>query len=556
MHFSKLAEKYLGKIQPDWYVFFIHPLSRITLHSFYHVNMDKINILWADDEIQLLKPHVMFLEERGYAVKTVNSGDQALEEIKSTHFDLVFLDENMPGLSGLETLARIKNIRAEVPVVMITKSEEEHIMEDAIGSRISDYLIKPVNPNQILLSIKKTLESRRLVSEKTTSGYQQDFRNIGMTLSDKLSVQEWMEVYKRLVFWELELGKTTDESMHEILTMQKTEANNLFARFVENNYISWLNGKNANPPTLSHTLLKNKLVPVLEKDGGTTFFLLIDNLRYDQWKVLQPILSEYFRVDSEELYFSILPTATQYARNALFAGLMPSEIEKKFPTLWLNDEEEGGKNLHEEEFLAAQIKRWGKDIKHSYHKITNLSQGKKLAENFANLMSNKLNVIVYNFVDMLSHARTEMEVIRELADDEAAYRSITVSWFEHSPLLDIIKQIAEKKCRLVITTDHGTIKVTEPSKVVGDKNTNTNLRYKQGKSLDYVKKDVFEVRNPSDAFLPKQHVSTAFIFAREDKFFAYPNNYNYYVSYYRNTFQHGGISLEEMLIPYINLTPR
>lgn len=518
--------------------------------------MDKIRILWADDEIDLLKPHIMFLEEKGYEVITSTSGNEAVEIISREPIDIVFLDENMPGISGIETLSRIKAKRSEIPIVMITKSEEENLMEDAIGSKIADYLIKPVNPNQILLSLKKILENKRLVSEKTTSGYMQEFRNIGMTLSDRLSWPEWVEVYKKLVYWELELEKSNDASMHEILTMQKREANVAFAKFISQNYIDWLNGKDKAPPMQSHTLFKTKVAPMLDKDGGPVFFLLIDNLRYDQWKMLQPVINQYFRVEEEELFCSILPTATQYARNALFAGLMPSEIEKNFPKMWKNDDDEGGKNMHEEDFLAAQLKRIGKDVKFSYHKITNYAAGKKLSESVNNLMQNKLNVIVYNFVDMLSHARTEMEVIRELADDDAAYRSITLSWFEHSALHDIIKIIADKKCRMVIATDHGTIKVTEPTKVVGDRNVNTNLRYKQGKNLDYVKKDVFEVRTPSDAFLPKNNVSSAYIFATNDMFFAYPNNYNHYVQYYRNTFQHGGVSLEEMIIPYISLVPR
>lgn len=517
--------------------------------------MERINVLWADDEIDLLKPHILFLKDKGYDVDSATSGDEALEFAEKKDYSVVLLDENMPGLSGLETLNRLKSKYADLPVIMITKSEEEHLMEDAIGSKISDYLIKPVNPNQILLSLKKTLDNKRLISEKTTSNYQQEFRQIGMTMGDKLGWPEWQEVYKKLVYWELELEKSKDESMSEILKMQKSEANKLYGKFIENNYIGWLNGKNGTPPMFSHTIFKQRVAPMLD-NKETTFVVLIDNLRYDQWKMIQPIISEYFKVESEELYCSILPTATQYARNAFFAGLMPSEIEKRFPKLWLNDEEEGGKNLHEEELLAEQLKRLGKDVKMSYHKITNHAAGKKLSENMSNLMQNKLNVIVYNFVDMLSHARTEMEVIRELADDESAYRSITVSWFEHSPLHEIIKQIAAKKCKMVITTDHGTIKVTEPTKVVGDKNVNTNLRYKQGKSLDYVKKDVFEVRNPGDAFLPKQHVSQAFVFAKEDMFFAYPNNYNYYVGYYRNTFQHGGVSLEEMIIPYITLSAK
>ncbi len=517
--------------------------------------MEKIHILWADDEIDLLKPHILFLKDKGYEVQTANSGDEALELVAKNDFAVILLDENMPGLSGLETLNRLKSKYAELPVIMITKSEEEFLMEDAIGSKISDYLIKPVNPNQILLSLKKTLDNKRLISEKTTSNYQQEFRQIGMTIGDRLNWNEWVEVYKKLVYWELELDNSKDTSMMEVLKMQKEEANKLFCKFIENNYIPWLNGKNPTPPLFSHTIFKNKVAPLLDKPE-TTFLVLIDNLRFDQWKVILPIVTEYFKIETEDLYSSILPTATQYARNAFFAGLMPSEIEKRHPDLWFNDEEEGGKNLHEEALLSEQLKRLGKDVKMSYNKITNHAAGKKLSENMSNLMQNKLNVIVYNFVDMLSHARTEMEIIRELADDEKAYRSITLSWFENSPLLDILKQIAAKKCKLIITTDHGTIKVSEPSKVVGDKNVNTNLRYKQGKSLDYIKKDVFEVRNPADAFLPKQHVSTSFVFIKEDKFFAYPNNFNYYVNYYRNTFQHGGISLEEMLIPFLTLSAK
>lgn len=517
--------------------------------------MEKTIILWADDEIELLKPHVLFLNSKGYDVITAVSGDEAIDIVKENkNISAVLLDENMPGLSGLETLTKIKQIQNDLPVIMITKSEEEYIMEDAIGSKIADYLIKPVNPNQILLSLKKNLDNKRLVSEKTNSEYRKEFGQIGMTLSDQLSWQEWIDVYKKIVYWELEMDQAHDKGMLEVLKMQKSDANTQFFKFIEKHYIHWLNGKEQ-APTMSHTLLKNKFFKELDKPESV-FLIVIDNLRYDQWKMIQPIVQDYFVTENEELFYSILPSATQYARNAIFSGLLPSEMEKRHPDLWLNDEDEGGKNMHEEEFLRAQLKRNGKEVKFSYNKITNLAAGKKLAENISNLMQNKLNVIVYNFVDMLSHARTDMEVIRELADDEPAYRSLTVSWFEHSALLDIIKQLSAKKARLVITTDHGTVHVKEPSKVVGDKNVNTNLRYKQGKALDYNPKEVFEVKNPSDAFLPKQNISTRYIFAKEDKFFAYPNNYNHYVNYYRNTFQHGGISLEEMIIPYITLQPK
>lgn len=516
---------------------------------------EPVSILWADDEIDLLKPHVIFLENKGYKVTTVTSGGDAIDEVKEQHFDIVFLDENMPGIAGLEALSRIKSMKPSLPVVMITKSEEESIMEDAIGSKISDYLIKPVNPNQILLSLKKNLDSKRLRSEKTTSSYQQEFRQIGMRLNDRLDWKEWMDLYKQIVYWDLELDSSGEPSMKEILKMQKDEANNQFSRFIEDNYTDWLNGRQDSKPVMSHTLFKEWVNPLI-KDGQPLFLVVIDNLRADQWKVIEPAISEWFSVEDERMFCSILPTATQYARNAIFSGLMPSEIEKRFPKLWKNDEDEGGKNLHEEELLVEQLKRLGRGIRYSYSKITNVNYGKKVAENIQNMSDSELNVIVYNFVDMLSHARTEMEVIRELAEDESAYRSITRSWFDHSPLKDIMKGIADMGAKMIITTDHGTIHVKNPVKVVGDRNTNTNLRYKIGKNLNYNKKEVFEVADPKEAFLPKTNVSSRFIFARTNEFFAYPNNFNYYVKYYRDTFQHGGISLEEMLIPFCVLKPK
>lgn len=517
--------------------------------------MDQIKILWVDDEIDLLKPHVMFLEGKGYEVHTATNGSDALDMIKETDFEIVFLDENMPGLSGLETLTEIKNKRRDLPVVMITKSEEEHIMEDAIGSKIADYLIKPVNPNQILLSLKKILDQKRIIGQKTTSAYQREFGKIGMTLGDRLSHEDWTEVYKKLVHWEMELSGSETGGMEEILLTQKADANNLFGRFIENNYRNWLNGKDPNPPLLSHTLFRQKVAPKIRTDKPL-FLIVIDNLRFDQWRVLQSMLNSKFKTDEEQLYYSILPTATQFARNAFFAGLMPSEIQKKYPKLWVGEEDEGGKNMHEEELLGEQLKRLGKNVKFSYHKITNLTAGKRLADQMNGLAGNSLNAIVYNFVDMLSHARTDMEVIRELADDEAAYRSLTASWFEHSPLNDIFDKIADMGADVVVTTDHGTIRVKDPSKVVGERETSTNLRYKQGRNLRYESRDVMDIGDPAEAFLPKLNVSTRYIFAKESKFFAYPNNYNYYVNFYRNTFQHGGISLEEMLIPVIHLSPR
>lgn len=512
-----------------------------------------VNILWADDEIELLKPHILFLESKGYNVVAVNNGASAVDENREKDFDIIFLDENMPGITGLEALSRIKKDKPHVPVVMITKSEEEHIMEEAIGSNIADYLIKPVNPNQILLSIKKNLDKSKLVSNKTNSDYQQEFRELGMQLNSRLDVDEWSEVYSKLVYWDLELDKIEDSGMREVLEMQRKEANNQFCRFIKDNYLKWLNGVEESPQMV-HTLIKDRINPLL--DNEDVFVVVIDNLRFDQWKILSPVLSKYYAVREEEIVYSILPTATHYARNAFFAGLMPSDIAKKFPQYWRNEEDEGGKNMFEKELLETNLKRLGRDIKFSYNKITNLDAGKKLNDNFSHLLNNKLNVIVYNFVDMLSHARTEMEVIRELADNESAYRSLTLSWFDHSPLHEILKKIAAAGKKLVITTDHGTIRVSNPVKIIGDKNTNTNLRYKTGRNLSYNAKEVFQVANPEDAKLPKSGLSSEYVFTVNDDYFVYPNNYNYYVNYYNHTFQHGGISLEELLIPFVVLEPK
>ena len=515
--------------------------------------MSSLKILWVDDEIELLKPHILFLERKNYNVTSCSNGSDAIDLVDENNFDIVFLDENMPGISGLETLLEIKQLKANLPIVMITKSEEEYIMEEAIGSKIADYLIKPVNPNQILLSLKKNLDHSRLISEKTSSNYQQEFRKISMDLVIANTYEEWITLYKKLVHWELELENISDSGMLSILEGQKQEANNHFFKFIKKNYEDFLTSNDK--PTFSNTLFKDYVVPELNKEQGV-LWVIVDNLRYDQYRILEPIINNHYKKETEYSYFSILPTATQYARNAIFSGLMPLEMEKSYPNYWKNDTDQGGMNLFENEFLTEQIKRLGLNIKHEYYKITSLKNGKELAESYNGTKQNDLTAVVYNFVDMLSHSKTEMEVIKELAADDKAYRSLTLSWFKNSPLFDIIQKAQKLGQKLIITTDHGTINCKNPTKVIGDKNISSNLRYKTGRSLSYQDKDVYAAKNPKDIFLPTIAMNSPFIFAKEDLFFAYPNNFNHFVNYYKNTYQHGGISLEEVIIPCTIYSPK
>ena len=503
-------------------------------------------LLWADDEMELLKPHLLFLEKKGYEVVTVTNGIDAIEECKQRTFDLVLLDEMMPGLTGLETLQRIKELQPTVPVVMVTKSEEEDIMNQAVGRNIADYLIKPVNPNQILLTLKKFIHKRELVAEVTQTAYQQQFQQLSMQMMDCRTWNDWTQMYRQLVRWELQLS-ATDSAMGDMLRMQKEEANIGFSKFVKHHYMDWLTKRDM---MMSPDVFKQQIFPALSA-GNKVFLIVLDNFRYDQWKTIETELAD-FEID-EQLYCSILPTATQYARNAIFSGLMPDQIARMFPDLWVDEDEAEGKNLNEAPLIQTQIDRYRRHDTFSYQKINTTDDAERYLSQLPSLEKNDLNVLVINFIDMLSHARTESKMVRELAHDEAAYRSLTLSWYRHSIMSQLLRQLAQTDCQVMITTDHGSIRTNTPVKIIGDRNTNTNLRYKLGKNLAYDNKDLFVIKDPQKAFLPSPNLSTSYVFASGDQFFAYPNNYNYYVTYYRNTFQHGGISMEEMIIPFITL---
>ena len=517
--------------------------------------MTPINILWVDDEIELLKPHFLFLEGKGYHTTACNNGQDALLILQDKSFDVVLLDENMPGLGGLETLNEIKLSSPNLPVIMITKNEEEQIMEEAIGAKISDYLIKPVNPNQILLALKKLFEHKNLIAEKTIINYQQAFQRISLSLNELQTHKDWSDFYIKMLYWEMELEDLDDLALLEIFQNQMKEANRLFAKFIENHYEDWI--VNESGPLMSHQILKEKLFPLLKNEyGKTTLMLVIDNLRFDQWKAIAPIIENHYQKEEETTYFSILPTSTHYARNAIFSGMMPLEMQKTHPDLWVNENEEGGKNLNEAEFLKAQLDRNGIKSQFSYSKITNLKDGREMAQSLNNQKKGDLVVVVYNFVDMISHAKTEMEIIKELAPDNKAFRSLTLSWFKNSPLLEIIQQARKLGFNLVVTTDHGTINVDQSLKIIGKREISTNLRYKAGQSLSYPPKSVMEVNDPKALQLPSSHINSKFIFAREQQYFVYQNNFYHYANHFRNTFQHGGISMEEMIIPFVVMRPR
>ncbi len=516
-------------------------------------------ILWVDDEIELLRSHIIFLSEKGFTVDTVTNGEDAVSSVKEKEYDLIFLDEMMAGMGGLETLAQIKDYNANIPVVMVTKNEEESLMNEAIGFKISDYLTKPVNPSQVLLVCKKILEAKKITGEYAAKDYLHDFNQISQAMLQNMDSDEWIEIYLKLVNWDLELDVHSGMGLRQTFVDQKREANKEFSKFVENNYRNWINSTSDNDkPTLTVDILNKYLVDQI-KNHENVFFFVLDCLRLDQWLVMEKHLTDYFKID-KSYYYSILPTSTPYARNSLFGGLYPSEIEKYYPQLWQSgDDDENSMNKYEKELLQLFLDRKKIKLKSDlkYIKIIGPEVGRNFEQNILSYQKTHLTAVVVNFLDMIAHGRSDSDILKEIAPDESAYRSLTNSWFTHSSLLSTLKSISSlKNSRIIITTDHGSVRALRGAKVLGDKEASSNLRFKYGRNLKVDDKHAVYIKNAIDYKLPKRGVTINYIIAKEDYYFVYPTDYHKYLTYYKDTFQHGGISLDEMLLPVITMEPK
>ncbi len=517
-------------------------------------------ILWVDDEVELLQPYLLFLRQHGYMVETTTSGEDAIELVQQRPYDLIFLDEMMMGITGLETLEVLKELAPHIPVVMVTKNEAETLMEEAIGRKIDDYLTKPVNPAQILAACKKFIEARRITGQRLTQAYLQGFHSINRRLQAPLSWYDWLDIYLQLTTWSMELEQHPELQLHETLSAQWRECNAAFGSFIEHTYDRWIqNPTEEDVPTLSPFILDRFVLPRLSPERPVVF-ILIDCLRLDQWLVLEELLHPFYTIE-RNYACSILPTATMYARNAIFAGLFPLQIAQHYPQWWKDTGDEQSQNAYERQLLEAyfQRRRIGIPGGISYIKIIDPTFGRKIEQELGRHLRYGLIAIVINAVDMIIHSRSEVPILREIVPNEAAYRALTRSWFQHSTLFSMLRTLAatEPKPTVIITTDHGSIRCLRPLKAYGDRETTTNLRYKLGRNVrtDH-DRAVVRLRDPRQWQLPTSSAVTSMLIAKEDYYFVYPNDYHHYAQRYRDSFQHGGISLEEMIVPVAILEPR
>ncbi|MFH1007359.1 MAG: bifunctional response regulator/alkaline phosphatase family protein [Candidatus Latescibacterota bacterium] len=511
------------------------------------------DILWIDDEIDQLQSHIIFLSERGFSVTPVSNGEDALTLVRKRSFDLILLDEMMSGRDGLSTLAELRGMNSNIPVIMITKSETEELMEDAIGQRVDDFLIKPVHPSQILSACKRILDTRQIREDRIGRDYVSEFNRIRALLAGTMHWRDWIDIYTNLSEWDLEIESHRDEGMRQMHRDHRRECNLEFGIYVERLYRSWL--RDEDPPSLSVDVISEYVTPHLAA-GKQVFFIVVDCLRLDHWLAIEPLLSEWFNI-RRHYHYSILPTATPYSRNAIFSGLFPGELAKRYPALWTSgQDDERSLNRHEHQLMDRQLARMGlKNISNTrYVKVLDVAEGRSLVRRIPSFSSIPLTAVVYNFIDILAHGRADSDILQEIAPNEAAFRSLALSWFSHSTLFEMLRRVAESDAVVVLTSDHGSVLGTRASVARGDRGASTNLRYKHGQNLRCERRQALLIQEPSEYKLPSRGASTNYIIAKEDYYFIYPNKSHEYERQYRDSFQHGGISMEEMILPVAVMT--
>ena len=505
------------------------------------------HILWVDDEIHHLKPHILFLEDKGYTLSQVANGQDAIALSEQNDYDLILLDQSMPGMDGLETLSEIKKIRSSMPVIMITKTEDEWLMDEAITGQVEQFLIKPVNPSQIFMACKQTLEQIKLREQKATSDYLKEFQEIDRRLRDDLSADDWWKLYDRLVDWQIKFDKYKDTGLGSILEEQIQTCNREFSHFIESNYENWM--KTNNHPTLSPDIVSKYVQPILERNKKVCL-LVVDCMRHDHFKAMMDLLEPFFNIDID-YKFSLLPTATPYSRNAIFSGLYPDEMVKKYPQQARDMEKHASSlNQHEKQFLIDQLKKYGLGNKRvHYHKIWAVEEGKKFQNRIKDYIQQDVLALVVNFVDILAHKSSQMDVLKEMVPDESGYRTAVRSWLEHSWLLQVLKKLSENNFTVIMTSDHGSIRVQHDVMVSADREASSGVRYKFGRNLNTKEKNALVIKEPEKYRLPSFGPQPSYIVAKDDIYFVYPNQAHKYQAKFKNSFQHGGISMEEMMVP-------
>lgn len=513
-------------------------------------------ILWVDDQIEELRSHVVYLADKGYEVDGVTNGQDAVEKLKQQDYDAILLDEMMPGMTGIETLAELKKVRETVPVVMITKSEEEDLMNRAIGKRIDDYLVKPVSPLQIVSALKRLLEGRKIRGEQLSRDFSGHYMDTQDRIATAKTPDDWVELYNGLVQWELDIVADGDHGLLTTHDEMLAEANRGFVRYVREHYAGWVSGAD-DAPLMSPDLFRTWVAPEIE-GSSQVVWIVIDCMRLDQWRHVESLLEPYYHLERRH-YWSILPSATPFARNALFAGLYPREIATRYPDWWRgSSRQQHSKNAHEKELLGEQLKRLGSSAADSYkyYKVFDARDTDDLSRQVGSLEGVRLVAAVYNFLDIMAHGRSQSQILKELAPDVPAFRSLMRSWFEHSTLLDVLRTLSRRDCTVVLTTDHGSIFCNRATPVRANRETSTNVRYKYGDNLGVDEKIVFLMKDPEDYMLPRQSTIENYAITTDNYYLVYPTNFHEYERLYRDSFQHGGISLEEMIVPFVVMKPR